>query len=119
MIDRLPIVWLTAFIILIAIIADSYDNAKGRSAEPGFVVSLTNRLEDFGDDLGWGGEATRDAQAEGRCRAISVQYPGDMLGQFVCCIRAVSVQYPRSIRAVSGGCPPPLGLLEREIRSSI
>ena len=40
-------------------------------------------------------------QSEGRCRAVSVQYPRGMLGQFVCCIRAVSAQYPCSIRAVS------------------
>ena len=33
---------------------------------------------------------------EGRCRAVSVQYPGGMLGKFVCCVRAVSVQYPEA-----------------------
>jgi len=49
-----------AFTILIAIIVDSYDNVKDRSAEPGFVVSLANRLE------GWMALASTDTTAPPR-----------------------------------------------------
>ena len=52
--------WLAAFTILIAIIVDSYDNVKDRSAEPGFVVSLANRLE------GWMALASTDTTAPPR-----------------------------------------------------
>ena len=34
-----------------------------------------------------------------------MQYPGGMLGKSVCCIRAVSAQYPCCIRAVSAQYP--------------
>ena len=50
-------------------------------------------------------EEESTARTEGRCRAVSVQYPGGMLGKSVCCIRAVSEQYPCCIRAISAQYP--------------